>query len=56
MVNHYQQSILNKSRVDKFKLVFQVPSALKKINKQSGRASSTIIQETMQFMELLYLQ
>jgi hypothetical protein len=49
MDNHYQQSLLNKSRVDKFKLVFQVPSALKKINKQSGRASSTIIQETMQF-------
>ena len=49
MDNHYQQSILNKSRVDKFKLVFQVPNALKKINQSSGRSNSSIIQDTMQF-------
>lgn len=47
--NHYQQSVLNKSRVDKFKLVFQLPNALKKINKQADRANSTIIQDSMQF-------
>lgn len=48
MSNAYQQSSLNKSRVDKFKLVFQVPNALKSIT-SSVRGNSTVIQDTMQF-------
>lgn len=46
--NVYQQSVLNKSRVDKFKLVFQVPNALKSIS-GDVRSNSTVIQDTMQF-------
>lgn len=49
MDNSYQQSILNKSRADKFKLVFQLPNALKKINKSNVRSNSTVNQDTMQF-------
>lgn len=48
MSNTYQQSSLNKSRVDKFKLVFQVPNALKSIS-NSVRNNSSVIQDTMQF-------
>ena len=48
MSNTYQQSLLNKSRVDKFKLVFQVPNALKSIS-TTERSNSTVIQDTMQF-------
>ena len=48
MSNTYQQSSLNKSRIDKFKLVFQVPNALKSIN-GNVRSNSKVIQDTMQF-------
>lgn len=44
----YQQSVLNKSRVDKFRLVFQIPPALLAINGNT-RNSSTIQQDAMQF-------
>ena len=44
-----QQSFLNKSRNDKFKMVFQIPNALKKINTVSGRSTDNIIQDSMQF-------
>ena len=47
--NQYQQSILNKTHLDKFKLVFQLPNALKKINKHSERKNSTVIQDALQF-------
>jgi hypothetical protein len=47
--NQYQQSILNKSRVDKFKLVFQLPNALKKINKRQDRKNTTVLQDSLQF-------
>jgi len=46
--NTYKQSILNKSRVDKFKLVFQLPNALKSLNKTT-RSNYSVIQDTMQF-------
>jgi hypothetical protein len=49
MPDNYQQSILNKSRVDKFKLVFQLPNALKKINNKFVRNNDTINQDTVQF-------
>jgi len=46
--NIYKQFVLNKSRVDKFKLVFQVPNALKGSNNIS-RSNNTVIQDSMQF-------
>lgn len=49
MPNALQQSFLNKSRVDKFKLVFQVPAALRKINKHIQRTNKTIIEDSIQF-------
>lgn len=45
----YTQSVLNKSRVDKFRLVFQLPNALKKINKEGSRQNTTVQQDSMQF-------
>lgn len=48
MSDTYQQSILNKSRVDKFRLVFQLPPALLAIN-GNARDSSTVQQDMMQF-------
>ena len=47
--NQYQQSVLNKSRVDKFKLVFQLPNALKKIKKRQDRKNTTVLQDSLQF-------
>ena len=49
MATHNKQSILNKSRIDKFKMVFQVPAALRKINKKDLRSNSTINENSMQF-------
>jgi len=46
--NQYTQSVLNKSRVDKFRLVFQLPNALKKINKHDERNNATVIQDSLQ--------
>jgi len=46
--NQYTQSVLNKSHVDKFRLVFQLPNALKKINKHDERNNATVIQDSMQ--------
>lgn len=48
-VNTLQQSVLNKSRVDKFKLVFQLPDALKKINKRDDRGNNVVSQDSIQF-------
>lgn len=45
----YQQSVLNKSRNDKFKLVFQIPNALKKINTRDNRSSTRVMQDSLQF-------
>jgi len=47
--NLYQQSVLNKSRVDKFKLVFQLPNSLKKINRHQDRKNATVMQDSLQF-------
>jgi hypothetical protein len=47
--NALQQSTLNKSRVDKFKMVFTLPPALQKINTHTDRKSSTVIQDAIQF-------
>lgn len=47
--NQYTQSVLNKSHVDKFKLVFQLPNSLKKINKHDERSNATVLQDSLQF-------
>lgn len=46
--NFYQQSTLNKSRADKFRIVFSIPAALRKINKRHERSNSTIKEDSMQ--------
>ena len=46
--NFYKQSTLNKSRADKFRLVFSIPLALRKINKRSTRTTETIQEDSMQ--------
>ena len=46
--NFYTQSSLNKSRVDKFRMVFNIPLALRKINKRSERSTDTLKEESMQ--------
>lgn len=47
--NTNRQSILNKSRVDKFVLVFSLPPALKKIQKKSVRSSFNVSEDSFQF-------
>jgi len=47
--NTYIQSSLNKSRVDKFKLVFQLPNALKSINTRDDRGNNVVNQDSVQF-------
>lgn len=49
MPNTLSQSYLNKAKVDKFKLVFQVPAALRKISKHQLRSNNTIIEDSVQF-------
>ena len=46
-----QQAMLNKSRADKFLLVFDVPPILKDINKNStqGQSNATLISDSVQF-------
>ena len=46
--NFYQQSTLNKSRADKFRLVFNIPAALRRINKKHERSNSTIKEDSIQ--------
>ena len=43
------QSFLNKSRADKFKLVFSIPPALLKIDSKNDRSTFNINQNAMQF-------
>jgi len=49
--NIYQQSMLNKSRVDKFTLVFDVPPILKQFNRSwvLEQSNTTFIRDTVQF-------
>ena len=49
--NTYQQSILNKSRGDKFLLVFDIPPLLREFNVpwQEKQSNTTIISDTVQF-------
>tara|TARA_R110002020_G_C16090044_1_gene757815 strand:- start:302 stop:892 length:591 start_codon:yes stop_codon:yes gene_type:complete len=49
--NTMQQAMLNKSRADKFLLVFDVPPILKEINKNStqDQSNATLISDSVQF-------
>ena len=46
--NVNQQSILNKNRLDKFVLVFQLPDALKKIKKHNNRSNDNVDEDAFQ--------
>jgi len=43
------QSILNKSRADKFIMVLTLPKALREINISSSRANDSVMQQSLQF-------
>lgn len=47
--NRNNQSYLNKSRADKFKLVFSLPPALKGIDSKTSRSTFNVNQNAMQF-------
>lgn len=47
--NSNNQSFLNKSRLDKFIMVFQVPQALKKIDSKTERGTYNLNEDAFQF-------
>ena len=47
--NTMQQSVLNKSRADKFLLVFDIPPILKEFNKKFSQNNTSIISDSVQF-------
>jgi len=47
--NNLQQSVLNKSRADKFLLVFDVPPILKEFSKKFNQDNKHIIPDSVQF-------
>ena len=47
--NTMQQSMLNKSRADKFLLVFDIPPILKEFNKKFNQDNLSIISDSVQF-------
>ena len=47
--NSMQQSMLNKSRADKFLLVFDIPPILKEFNKKFNQDNKSIISDSVQF-------
>lgn len=47
--NTMQQAMLNKSRADKFLLVFDVPPILKEISKKFNQNNTSIIPDSIQF-------
>tara|TARA_R110001583_G_scaffold11403_5_gene51647 strand:- start:15225 stop:15812 length:588 start_codon:yes stop_codon:yes gene_type:complete len=47
--NSMQQSMLNKSRADKFLLVFDVPPILKEFSKKFNQTNTTIIPDSVQY-------
>ena len=48
-VNQNDQSFLNKSRTDKFKLVFSLPPALRKIDSKTDRQTYNVNEDAFQF-------
>ena len=49
MGNHYDQTLLNKSRKDKFSLTVFLPEELRKINRKLQRANAHVDIDTLQF-------
>ena len=47
--NSMQQAILNKSRADKFLLIFDIPPILKEFNKKFNQNNLSIISDSVQF-------
>ncbi len=47
--NAKKQSLLNKGRVDKFIMVFQLPPALREVQKRSTRSSFNVSEDSFQF-------
>ena len=47
--NTMQQAVLNKSRADKFSLVFDIPPILKEFNKKFNQNNLSIISDSVQF-------
>ena len=47
--NSMQQAMLNKSRADKFLLVFDVPPILKEFSKKFNQTNTTIIPDSVQY-------
>lgn len=47
--NPMDQSVLNKSRADKFIMVLALPKAMREINVSSARANDSIMQHALQF-------
>ena len=47
--NTMQQSVLNKSRADKFLLVFDIPPILKEFDKKFKQSNTTIVSDSVQF-------
>ena len=47
--NTMQQAVLNKSRADKFSLVFDIPPILKEFNKKFNQDNLSIISDSVQF-------
>lgn len=47
--NTFNQAALNKTLVDKFRLIFTLPPALQKINKKLATTNQQIDQDTIQF-------
>lgn len=47
--NANKQSLLNKGRVDKFIMVFQLPPALREVQKRSTRSSFNVSEDSFQF-------
>ncbi len=49
MANHFDQSLLNKSRKDKFTLTVVLPKALLPYNRKQNRVNSNVDLDTLQF-------
>jgi hypothetical protein len=45
----YDQSLLNKARVDKFILSLTLPNALREVNTKNDRNNTNVIQDSLQF-------
>ncbi len=49
MTTEISQSVLNKSRTDKFLMVLTLPKALRDVNTKNDRQNTNVIQDSLQF-------